>query len=204
MEKVKSNKIDSRDIHEVEISTDERFEWYALMCIPNHEKSVKKTIDSNLELANLKDWVDIVHVPTMKDVQMKDGKRIVKEKVMINGYILVHMDLENGEVMPCIRASKGVSGWLNPSDGKLKQRPERMRDRDVKRFLNVAVENNEAVSIDYVVGERVEIINGAFATFIGTIDTISNGKVSVTTEIFDRETQVELVVGDIQKAKKQS
>ena len=97
--------INKKDIDVVEISTDEKFEWYALMCIPNHEKSVKKTIESNLRLAKLEGWVDLVHVPTMKEAEVKNGKRVIKEKVMIPGYILVHMDISNGEVIPCVRNS---------------------------------------------------------------------------------------------------
>jgi transcriptional antiterminator NusG len=193
--------IDKKDIDVIEISTDEKFEWYALMCIPNHEKSVKKTIEANLKLVNLEKWVDIIHVPTMKEVSVKDGKRIIKEKVMIPGYILVHMDMSNGEVIPCIRNSKGVSSWLNPTDGKVKQRPEKMRNRDVERFLNVATENNESLEESYVVGEEVEIINGAFSTFKASIKTIKGDKINVVTEVFGRETIVELYIGDIKKIK---
>lgn len=194
--------IDKNEIEAIEISTDEKFEWYALMCIPNHEKSVKKAIEANLKLANLEKWVDVIHVPTMKEVNVKDGKRIVKDKVMIPGYILVHMDLKNGEVIPCIRGSKGVSSWLNPSDGKLKQTPEKMRNRDIQRFLNVAVENDESLSISFVEGEEIEIVNGAFSTFKGTIKSINNEKINVSTEIFGRETLVELSVLDIKKYSK--
>ena len=191
--------IDKKEIEAIEISTEDRFEWYALMCIPNHEKSVKKAINANLRLANLEKWVDVIHVPTMKEVNVKDGKRIVKDKVMIPGYILVHMDLKNGEVIPCIRNSKGVSSWLNPTDGKTKQTPEKMRNRDIQRFLNVAVESNESLDINYVEGEKVEIVNGAFSSFMATIKSINNDKINVSTEIFGRETLVELNVLDIKK-----
>lgn len=191
--------IEKKEIEAIEISKDEKFEWYALMCIPNHEKSVKKAIEANLRLANLEKWVDVIHVPTMKDVKIKDGKRIVKDKVMIPGYILVHMDLRNGEVIPCIRSAKGVSSWLNPTDGKLKQTPEKMRNRDVERFLNVAVENDESLNISFVENEEIEIINGAFSTFKGTIKKINKDKISVSTDIFGRETLVELNILDIKK-----
>jgi transcriptional antiterminator NusG len=191
--------IDKEEIEAIAISSDKRFEWYALMCIPNHEKSVKKAIDANLKLANLEKWVDVIHVPTMKEVNVKNGKRIVKDKVMIPGYILVHMDLKNGEVIPCIRASKGVSSWLNPTDGKLKQTPEKMRNRDIQRFLNVGAKNDKSLDINFVVGEKIEIVNGAFSTFTATIKSINNDKISVTTDIFGRETDVELSSLDIKK-----
>ena len=196
------SKINKKNIEVVEISKDERFEWYALMCIPNHEKSVKKTIESNLNLANLNRWVDIIHVPTMKEAHVKNGKRVLKEKTMIPGYILVHMDLSNGEVIPCIKNSKGVSSWLNPTDGKAKTRPERMRNRDVERFLNVAEERNESIEIDFSIGETIEITSGAFSTFKGVITYINNDKVNVCTEVFGRETMVELNMNGIKKINK--
>jgi transcription termination/antitermination protein NusG len=193
------SKINKKEIEQIEISSDERFNWYALMCIPNHEKSVKKTIESNLKLSNLDSWVDIIHVPSMTEASVKDGKRVLKDKVMIPGYILVHMDLNNGEVIPCIRNSKGVSSWLNPSEGKSKIRPEKMRRRDVDRFLNVAEEKNETIRVEYFIGEIVEIVNGAFSTFKGEIKNISGDKINVVSEIFGRETLVELHGEDIKK-----
>ena len=74
-----------------------------------------------------------------------------------------------------------------------------MRNRDIQRFLNVGVKNDKSLDINFVEGEKVEIVNGAFSTFTATIKSINNDKINVSTEIFGRETLVELNVLDIKK-----
>lgn len=190
--------IREKNINGIELSSDEKYKWYAIMCIPNHEKAVKTRIDSVIKLKGLDKWIDIVHVPTMKEFLVKDGKRISKNKVMIPGYILIHMDLSNGELIPTIRNTKGVSSWLNPTDGKQSNRPEVMRNRDVDRFLNVSNES-EKIDIDFSVGEKIKVISGSFSGFNGVINHIKGERVNVLITIFGQETPTDLYMSDIEK-----
>ena len=190
--------INEKNINGIELSTDEKYKWYAIMCIPNHENAVKTRIDSEIKLKGLDKWIDIVHVPTMKEFIIKSGKRVAKNKVMIPGYILIHMDLTNGELIPTIRSTKGVSSWLNPTDGKKSNRPEQMRDRDVDRFLNVSVES-EKICADFIVDEEVKVVSGHFSGFNGVINHIKGEKVRVLITIFGQETPTDLDMIDIEK-----
>lgn len=179
-------------------NNDKKFDWYALMCIPNHENAVKRHILHNLNRQNLQEYVDTIHIPVVEEVSLKNGKKVTKEKTIIPGYILLHMDITNGEVVSCIKTTKGVSAWLNPSDGKLKQLPEKLRESDVNRFLNEN-KKKEIVEDVYLIGEHIQIVNGVFSTFKGVIQTMNNEKINVTTDIFGRQTMVELHISDIKK-----
>ncbi len=186
---------------EIHISSDIRFKWYALICIANHEKSVKKTIENEIRKRGLNNWVDIIHIPTMKEVIIQNGKSITRDKTMIPGYILIHMDISNSELIPTIKNSKGVLSWLNPSEGKVKQRPEVVRERDIERLLKVSRSNNEILESQFNVGETVKLIDGVFSGMIGVIEEIKNDKVLVLVSIFGRKTPTEMKKTEIEKIK---
>lgn len=172
---------------------EDKFKWYALNCFPNQEKTIRKTIETNLRLNNLTGFVEQMEIPTEKVLINVKGKKIQREKVVMSGYILMKADISNGEVIPTIRRTQGVIGFLNPTDGKLSKIPEPMKISEVERFLQITLSVADKPQIkNYNKGDKVSIIDGSFAGFNGVIESVDYNKktLCLLVSIFSRETSV--------------
>lgn len=181
--------------------TNDRFKWYAIYCASNQEKATKLNIERDLKMASLDKWVSTIEVPTDKVIINSRGKKIMRERVVLPCYIFVHADISNGEVLPILRHSKGVLGFINPSDGKTSLRPEPLKNSEVEKFLKISVPEQNDSGVQFTKGETVRIIDGAFSSFEGIIDTIDSNKktVKVIVKIFSRETPVEVEFNQVDK-----
>jgi transcriptional antiterminator NusG len=183
----------------------EKCEWYAIYCIANQEKSIKTNIERDMKMNNLDNYINRIEVPTEKVIITSKGKKITREKILLSGYIFIHCDLNtNGEMLPVLRRVKGVIGFINPSDGKSRTRPEVLRESEVLKFLNMgnSVEVVEE-KLQYLVNERVRITDGAFNSFEGDVQSIDKGQktMKISVKIFSRETIVDVEYSQVEKVK---
>jgi len=170
--------------------------WYALRVINGKEKKVKEHIDKLINSNNYNNIVKNIILPVNKVYKIRKGKKYLIDKNYYPGYLLIESDL-NGEIQHIIEKSTNVIGFLK--DGKT---PTPLRDNEVKRILNQMDEGKKTeIDIPYVVDEYIEIINGPFTSFNGTITYIDNIKkrVKVDVKIFGRNTPVELEFHQISK-----
>ncbi len=148
----------------------------------------------------MEDFVSQVLIPTEKVVQMRNGKKVNKERSFFPGYILVEAALV-GEVTHILKNITGVLGFLGETKGG---EPVPMRLSEVNRILGKVdelAENEATVLNKFTVGESVKVINGPFNTFSGTIEDINEEKkkLKVMVKIFGRKTPLELGFMEVEK-----
>lgn len=174
--------------------------WYVVRAIGGQENKVKTYIDNEIARLNLSDYIEQVLVPTEKVIQVRDGKKIHKERVYFSGYIMVQANL-SGEIPHIIKAVPGVIGFLGEVKGG---DPVPLRKSEVNRMLGKVDElaiQNENVAIPYVIGETVKVVDGPFNGFDGSIEKINEEKrkLEVMVKIFGRKTPLELSYMQVEK-----
>ncbi len=173
--------------------------WYVLRSVSGKEVKVKEYIDAAKKHNDVLDrHVGEVLLPMEKYAVMKNGKRVVKEKLFLPGYVLVQADLQ-GEVAHMLRFIPNVMGFLGGMDY-----PQEVRQADINRILGTAEETaveNVEVSIPYQVDETVKVTDGPFSGFSGVIEEVNaeKHKLKVMVKIFGRKTPLELSFTQVEK-----
>ena len=180
--------------------SDNSKKWYVLRAIGGKEKKVKEYIENEIANGDLKGFVDQVLIPTEKVYQIRNGKKISKERNFFPGYVLIEAALV-GEVAHTLRNFPNVIGFLGDTKGG---DPVPMRQSEVNRILgrvDELAENDEELNIPFVVGETVKVIDGPFNGFNGTIEEINEEKkkLQVMVKIFGRKTPLELSFMQVEK-----
>jgi transcriptional antiterminator NusG len=141
-----------------------------------------------------------VLVPTEKVVQVRDGKKIAKEKVYFPGYLMIEANLV-GEIPHIIKSITGVIGFLGEVKGG---DPVPLRLSEVNRMLGKVDElavNTDTQNIPFIIGETIKVVDGPFNGFNGTIEKINEEKrkLEVMVKIFGRRTPLELGFMQVEK-----
>ncbi len=174
--------------------------WYVLRAIGGKEKKVKEYVEAEIANLGLREYVSQVLVPTEKVYQIRNGKKISKERNFFPGYILIEAALV-GEIAHILRSVPNVIGFLGDTKGG---EPVPMRQSEINRILgkvDEATEAEEELNIPYVVGETVKVIDGPFNGFNGIIEEINEEKkkLKVMVKIFGRKTPLELSFMQVEK-----
>jgi len=174
--------------------------WYVVRAISGKEKKVKEYLDMEISRLKLTDFVGQVLIPTEKVFQIRNGKKVSKEKAYLPGYVLVEAALV-GEVPHVIKGIPNVIGFLGAEKGG---DPHPMRMSEVNHILGKVdelSETEEEMKIPFVVGESVKVIDGPFNGFNGTIEEINEEKkkLQVMVKIFGRKTPLELSFMQVEK-----
>ncbi|CAM1373051.1 transcription antitermination factor [Tenacibaculum litopenaei] len=174
--------------------------WYVVRAIGGQENKVKTYIETEIARHGLADYVNQVIVPTEKVIQVRNGKKINRERVYFPGYVMVEANLA-GEVPHVIKSVTGVIGFLGETKGG---DPVPMRKSEVNRMLGKVDElsvKDENVAIPYNVGETVKVIDGPFNGFDGTVENVNEEKrkLEVMVKIFGRKTPLELNYMQVEK-----
>lgn len=174
--------------------------WYVLRVIGGKEKKVKEYIESEIASLGLQDYVSQVLIPTEKIFQVRNGKKISKERNFFPGYVLVEAALV-GEVPHILRDITNVIGFLGETKGG---DPVPMRLAEVNRILGKVdelAEQPEEISVPYFVGESVKVTDGPFNGFTGVIEEVNSDKkrLKVIVKIFGRKTPLELSFIQVEK-----
>ena len=174
--------------------------WYVLKAISGQENKVKAYIESEVKRLNLEDYVTQVVIPMEKVIQVRNGKKVPKEKPFYPGYLMVEANLI-GEIPHIIKNLPGVISFLSLTKGG---DPVPMRKSEVNRMLGKMDELSEfatEMEIPFVVGESVKVIDGPFNGFNGTVEKIleDKKKLEVSVMIFGRKTPMELSYMQVEK-----
>lgn len=174
--------------------------WYVVRAIGGQEKKVVTYIENEISRLKLTDFISQILVPTEKVFQIRNGKKISKERNFFPGYILIEANLV-GEIPHIIRSVPSVIGFLGATKGG---EPVPMRQSEVNRILGKVDElalTDEEMVIPFVLGESVKVIDGPFNSFSGFIEEIDEQKkkLKVTVKIFGRKTPVELSFMQVEK-----
>ena len=174
--------------------------WYVIRAISGKEKKVKERIESEVKRSNMGTYITQVLIPTEKFYQIRDGKKVSKERNFFPGYVLMEADL-TGEIAHSIKNLPDVIGFLGAEKGG---DPVPLRQSEVNRILGTVdelAETEEAIHNPYHVGEGVKVIDGPFNGFNGVIEEINEEKkkLKVMVKIFGRRTPLELSFMQVEK-----
>lgn len=174
--------------------------WYVVRAISGKEKKVKEYIESEISALGLQDFVGQVLIPMEKVYQIRNGKKVSKERSFFPGYVLIELAMI-GEVPHVIKGINNVIGFLGAEKGG---DPVPLRMSEVNRILGKVdelAETDEELNIPFIVGETIKVVDGPFNGFNGTIEEINEEKrkLKVMVKIFGRKTPVELGYLQVEK-----
>ena len=168
--------------------------WYAIQTTAGHENKVRTLLQRRIDTdptAAEERHIRQVMVPTQTVVEVKNGKKVEVEKKTYPGYVLVEM-VVNQDTQHTVNGIQGVIKFV----GKDKE-PAPLRDEEVKRLLGIVDEKAASAPVEeipFLVGQAVQITEGPFTDFNGTVEEVmpEKGKVRVSVSLFGRPTSVEL------------
>ena len=172
--------------------------WYVMRAVSGKEAKVKEYLEADMKNGSLGDYVSQVLIPTEKVYQVRNGKKGMKERSYLPGYVLVEAALV-GEIAHHLRNTPNVLGFLGGMDN-----PTPLRQSEVSRILGTFDELQETeddANIPYIVGETVKVNYGPFSGFSGVVEEINTEKkkLKVMVKIFGRKTPLELNFMQVEK-----
>ncbi|HKK76506.1 MAG TPA: transcription termination/antitermination protein NusG [Saprospiraceae bacterium] len=178
----------------------EEKKWFSLRVISGKERKIKERIEKEIEINKWGDVVTQVLVPTEKVYKIRNGKKVISERNILPGYILIEAIRErfSGEMIQSIAGINNVIHFLG------KTNPTPMKESEANRLLGKVDESQEAgesMIEPFIVGETVKIIDGPFSEFVGDIQEVNEEKkkLKVIVKIFGRGTEVELNFMQVEK-----
>ena len=172
--------------------------WYIVQSHSSFENKVATLIKEEAQKAKISDKIEEIVVPTHDVTEVKRGKRIQRKKKYFPGYVLIKSEMDNN-IYHMIKNIKRVSGFLGS-----KGIPIPVSDKEIENILGQIKDGvvQPKSAIDYNIGEKVQVIDGPFASFSGMVEDIDEEKLrlKVSVSIFGRPTPVDLEYNQVEKA----
>ena len=175
--------------------------WYVVKAVSGQENKIKTYIENEISRLGMDSFVEQILVPQEKVVQIRNGKKVTKDKTYFPGYIMIKANL-TGEIPHIIKSVTNVIGFLGETKGG---EPIPMRQSEVNRMLGkvdeLSLQDETDIVIPFIHGENVKVIDGPFNGFDGTIEKINEEKrkLEVMVRIFGRKTPLELSYMQVEK-----
>lgn len=165
--------------------------WYVVHTYSGHENKVKANIEKIVENRGMEEVIFEVSIPTEEVVEMKDGKKKVKQRKIYPGYVIVKMDMTD-ESWYVVRNTRGVTGFVGPSSTPVPLTDEEVYAMGLEKKI---------VEMDIEVGEVVRVISGPFKDFEAEVTEIDEHSQALRLKInmFGRETPIQLEYNQIVK-----
>jgi transcriptional antiterminator NusG len=171
--------------------------FYVLRAVSGKENKIKEYLESEIRNSGLEKYISQVLIPTEKVLQQRNGKKVVKERAYLPGYIIIEAALV-GEVFHLLKNVNYVIGFLGGN------KPVPLCASEVNRILGTVdelQEQQEEYDVQYIIGETVKVNYGPFSGFHGEIKEINpeKKKLTVLVKIFGRGTPLELGYMQVEK-----
>ena len=165
--------------------------WYVVHTYSGYENKVKANIEKTIENRKLQDQILEVSVPLQDVIEVKNGVKKKVQKKMFPGYVLLNMEM-NDDTWYVVRNTRGVTGFVGPGS-----KPVPLTDLEMKAM---GIKKDDVV-VDFEIGDMVEVVSGVWENTTGIIKQINTHKqiVTISVDMFGRETPVELSFTDIRK-----
>ena len=171
--------------------------WYIVQSHSSFENKVAGLIKEEAEKAKISEKFDEIIVPTHDVTEVKRGKRVQRKKKYFPGYVLIKSEMDNS-IYHMIKNIKRVSGFLGT-----KGIPVPVSDKEIEKILGQIKDGvaQPKSGIEYNIGEKVQVVDGPFASFSGMVEGIDEEKsrLKVSVSIFGRPTPVELEYNQVEK-----
>ncbi len=169
--------------------------WYVVHTYSGHENKVKVNLEKRIEYMNMGDKIFRIEVPQKTITKITNGKKQDREEKIFPGYVLVEMIMDD-DSWYVVRHTAGVTKFVGSS-----KKPIPARDSEIKKIIHRTQTQTTKVELDVKVNDKVRIIAGPFADFMGDVTEVypDKSKLRATVSIFGRDTPVELEYRQIQK-----
>ncbi len=177
--------------------------WYVVHTYSGYEDRVKTNLDQRIKSMDAQDLVFRVIVPSVDEIEIRDGQRRTVPRKIFPGYVLVQMmalkqddpsaseadKALSSKAWTVVRNSPGVTGFVGSGT-----QPTPLDKPEVLSIIKQMKAEEPRVKVGFQEGQSVRVIDGPFSDFVGTVEEINTekGKVKVAVSIFGRETPVEL------------
>ena len=167
--------------------------WYVVHTYSGYENKVKEDLEKTIENRNLQDLILEVKYPTEQVTELKEGSK--KPKTVLRkvypGYVMVKMVM-NDNTWYIVRNTRGCTGFVGPAS-----KPVPLTAEEVEKM---GVEKAAPLSVDFAVGDTVQITAGPLEGFMGLVEAIDteNFKVKLKVNMFGRETPAEVEIGQVE------
>ena len=172
--------------------------WYIVQSHSSFENKVAQLIKEEADKAKISDKFEEIVVPTHDVTEVKRGKRVQRKKKYFPGYVLIKSEMDD-KIYHMIKNLKKVSGFLGS-----KGIPVAVSQKEIDRILGQIKDGvvQPKTGVEYNIGEKVQVIDGPFASFNGLIEDIDEDKarLKVSVSIFGRPTPVDLEYSQVEKA----
>lgn len=168
--------------------------WYVVHTYSGYENKVKADLEKTIKNRNLQDQIQEVSVPMLAVTELKNGLEKQADKKMFPGYVLVRMVM-NQDTWYVVRNTRGVTGFVGPGSEPTPLSEEEMLN------MGFQEQSEPEMLIDFEVGDMITVISGAWKDTVSAIKSINEGKktIIINTEMFGRETPVELNFNEVKK-----
>ena len=171
--------------------------WYIIQSHSSFENKVAQLIRDEAEKAKISDKIEEIIIPTHDITEVKRGKRVQRKKKYLPGYVLIKSEMNNN-IYHMIKNIKKVSGFLGS-----KGVPVPVSDLEIEKILGQIKDGvaQPKSGIEYSVGEKVQVIDGPFASFNGLVEDVDEdrSRLKVSVSIFGRPTPVDLEYNQVEK-----
>ena len=166
----------------------EEARWYVVHSYSGYENKVKKNLEHRIESMDMQGKIFQVIVPTEEEIELKDGQRRVVERRVFPGYVLVQMIMDE-QSWYVVRNTPNVTGFVGMGN-----KPTPLPDEEVKRILRRLESEEPKIKVDFKIGQKVRIVEGAFAEFTGVVQELypDKGRARVMVSFFNRETPLDV------------
>ena len=172
--------------------------WYIVQSHSSFENKVAKLIKEESEKAKISDKIEEIVVPTHDITEVRRGKRVQRKKKYFPGYVLIKSEMDNN-IYHMIKNIKKVSGFLGS-----KGTPVPVSDNEIEKILGQIKDGiaQPTSGVEYSIGEKVQVIDGPFASFTGLVEDVDEEKarLKVSVSIFGRPTPVDLEYNQVEKS----
>jgi transcription termination/antitermination protein NusG len=172
--------------------------WYVVHTYSGYENKVKANLEKRVESMAMQDKIFRVIVPEEEETDIKNGKKKVVKKKVFPGYVLVEIVMTD-DSWYVVRNTPGVTGFVGSAGSGSKPTP--LLPEEVNFILKRMGVEERRFDVDFTLGETVQVKEGPFANFTGTIEEMDKdkGKLKVLVNMFGRDTPVELEFTQIEK-----
>jgi transcriptional antiterminator NusG len=181
---------------EVDLEQESTMKWYIIHTYSGYENKVKESIEQRFNALDKEELLGEVLIPTENVLEMKNGKKVVTTKKLFPGYIYIRMDLTD-DAWHVVKNTPRVTGFIGGRN------PTPLSETEINAILNQVHMAQEKPKPKFLFenGEKVKIIDGPFANFIGSVDEVNEdkGTLKVMVTIFGRSTPVELGFHEVEK-----
>ncbi|HKZ35703.1 MAG TPA: transcription termination/antitermination protein NusG [Patescibacteria group bacterium] len=187
---------EDNDNHIVINSNDNsKAKWFVVHTYSGHELKVAQALEQRANSMKLTDYILEILIPTQNKIQIKKGQKFSIKEKLFPGYMLVKLVLTDDSWL-AVRTTQGVTGFVGMGN-----QPTPLPQSEVDNIMKFMAMEAPKYKAAFSVGEAVKIIEGPFADFLGSVESIDDakGKVKVLVSIFGRETPVELDFLQVQK-----